>query len=225
VNGRIQHDSGRPAARCRAGAPALSFIPLFALLSIGGWPTTFPHFRIALALDARLPGAVGRGAVAEAAGLWARYGVAVVQQDPLLLAPESANRSVDSVLTVRIADPDPDTARAWSSPFGSIRFQRDGEPEPTILLHYDTMITRGLRTISLSGAREPQWPGAVRDLVLGRMIGRVVAHEIGHWLLRSRDHSSAGLMRAHQTTDELAAPDRGSFALTPADFARLRAVR
>jgi len=29
----------------------MSFMPLLALLSIGGWPTTLPGFGIALALD------------------------------------------------------------------------------------------------------------------------------------------------------------------------------
>ena len=56
------------------------------------------------------------------------------------------------------------------------------------------------------------------------MIGRVVAHEIGHWLLRARDHSTTGLMRAHHTTDALADPGREGFGLAPADVARLRAA-
>jgi len=199
-----------------------SLVPLLALLSIGGWPTTFPHFRITLALDARIPAGVGRGAVDEAAALWAPYGVAIAQSEPSSVPCAASGRSVDAALTVRVAEPSPDAARAWSGPFGSIHFLPDGAPEPTLLLHYDTVIRLGVGTASLEGRRLPQWPTAVRDRVLGRMIGRVVAHEIGHWLLRSRDHSPSGLMRAHQTTDELVDPGRGGFALPAADFARLR---
>jgi hypothetical protein len=200
-----------------------SLVPLLALLSIGGWPTTFPHFRITLAFDARIPAVVARGAVAEAAALWAPYGVAIAQLDPSAVPGAASGRLVDAALTVRVAEPSPDTARAWSSPFGSIRFLPDGAPEPTLLLHYDAVLKLGVSTVSLGGTREPQWPGAVRDRVLGRMIGRVVAHEIGHYLLRTRDHSPSGLMRAHQTTDELADPGREGLMLPPSDFARLRA--
>jgi hypothetical protein len=103
-------------------------------------------------------------------------------------------------------------------------FSSDGAPEPTLLLHYDAVLKLGVSTVSLGGTREPQWPRAVRDRVLGRMIGRVVAHEIGHWLLRTRDHSTSGLMRAHHTTDELADPGREGLTLPPADFARLRTL-
>jgi hypothetical protein len=201
-----------------------SLIPFVALLAIGGWPTTFPHFRIALALDPKLTAAVARHAVDEAGTLWAPYGVAIVQRNALPAACGSAGRVVDAVLTVDVAEPRPDTSRAWSSPFASIRFVADGQPEPAILLHYDAVIRLGLGTVSLAGAREPRWPSAVRDRVLGRIIGRVVAHEIGHWLLRSKDHSTIGLMRANHSTDALANPGRGDFALSRADFARLQAA-
>ena len=143
-----------------------------------------------------------------------RHGIAVVPLDPLPLPAESTDRRVDAALAIQVAEPDPDAARAWSSPFGSIRFMAEGKPEPTIFLYYD-VIRLGLNSISIGGVRQPQWPRAIRDRVLGRMIGRVVAHEIGHWLLRSRHHSTAGLMRAHQTTDDLAGPGRGGSDYCP----------
>jgi hypothetical protein len=201
-----------------------SLIPLLALLSIGGWPTTFPHLRIALSIDAKLPAAVARGAVEEAAVVWAPYGVAIGLLDASPIAGRSGDRAADAALTVVVAEPSPDTALVWSSPFGSIRFRPDGEPEPTILLHYDAVIKLGLRAISLNGARGPQWPESVRNQALARIVGRVVAHEIGHWLLRSRTHSTSGLMRARQNTDELVDPGRGGFALTRAEIARLRTL-
>jgi hypothetical protein len=201
----------------------MSFIPLLVLLSIGGWPTTWPGFGIALALDDKVPVPVACHAVAEAAALWAPYNVSITALNPSSgPCGGSGLRRPDAVLTVRVSPPGADAVRAWSSPFGSIRFLSDTDPESTILLHYDAILTLGLRTISLSGAREGSWPGAIRDRVLGRMIGRVVAHEIGHWLLRSRNHAAAGMMSAHQTTDDLADPGRRGFALMPTDVARLR---
>jgi hypothetical protein len=201
-----------------------SLIPLLALLSIGGWPATFPHLRIGLAIDARLPPALARDGVAEAAAIWAPYGVAIMTADSSSAPHGWPGRVPDAVLTVMVAEPRVEPARVWSSPFASIRFSADAVPEPTILLHYDMVTTLGLRTVSVGGKRESQWPSAVRDRVLSRIIGRVVAHEIGHWLLRSRDHSTSGLMRAYQTTDELANPARAGFTLPAADFARLRAA-
>jgi len=203
----------------------MSFIPLLALLSIGGWPSTLPGFGIALALDDKLPVPVACHAVAETAALWAPYNVSITSLNPSSgpCGGGSALRRPDAVLTVRLSSPPGgDAARAWSSPFGSIRFQSDTDPESMILLHYDAILTLGLRTISMSGAREHAWPGVVRDRVLGRMTGRVVAHEIGHWLLRSRNHAATGMMRARQTTDDLADPGRRGFALMPTDVARLR---
>jgi hypothetical protein len=40
---------------------------------------------------------------------------------------------------------------------------------------------------------------------MGRVLGRALAHEIGHYLLGTREHSRSGLMRAAQGIDELMA--------------------
>ena len=93
-----------------AGMPWL--IPFLVLSSIGGWPTMFPHVRLALALDAKLPDAVARGAVEEAAALWAPYGVAIAQLDPTSARSGFPARPIDAALTVRVAEPGVDAARA-----------------------------------------------------------------------------------------------------------------
>lgn len=207
-------DGARPTL---AGMPSLF---LLALLSIDGWPSPPPHTRMGLAFDARLPEAVVRAAVQEANALWRPYGVAVVQ-----LPCSPIDGLVDAGLTVRIAEPSARAAQAWSSPFGSIRFLPGGEPEPAIALHYEAVVSLGLQTVTIRGTRESQWPSALRTTVLGRMVGRVIAHEIGHWLLRSKEHSPSGLMRAFQPASELADPGRERFALTPDDVKRLQLVR
>jgi hypothetical protein len=66
---------------------------------------------------------------------------------------------------------------------------------------------------------EVQWAA------LGRVIGRAVAHEIGHYLLRSGKHASDGLMRAALRNDRLVYPGRVGFKLQDADVRRLRATR
>jgi hypothetical protein len=181
-----------------------------------------PPVRIALALDARLPVAVSRPAIEEAAALWAPHGVDIVPLEASAPCP-LGDETIDAVLTVRITDLSVGPG-ALSSPFASTRFLPDGRPEPTILLHYEALTSMALGSVMLGGVQVSQWPPAGRDLVLARMIGRVLAHEIGHWLLRTRSHSSGGLMRAVHTTNELADFGRAGFVLVPADVVRLREV-
>jgi hypothetical protein len=72
--------------------------------------------------------------------------------------------------------------------------------------------------VSLTAAREfvrqarPDWPSAIQTLVAARVIGRVAAHEVGHYLLAESGHRSAGLMRAHFDGAELLGPHLGAFA-------------
>jgi hypothetical protein len=46
-------------------------------------------------------------------------------------------------------------------------------------------------------------PGALGDMFLGRALGRALAHEIGHYLLGTTNHSERGLMRAQFTPEDL----------------------
>ena len=108
-----------------------SILSLLTVLALDTAVAPVPRFNIALAMDARLPPAIGRLSVAEAAAVWAPYGVTIVQQDPAAPCGGWAEASIDAGLTVRLAEPAP-VARGASVPFGSIRFLPDGEPEPTI---------------------------------------------------------------------------------------------
>src|SRR5262245_31651693 len=58
---------------------------------------------------------------------------------------------------------------------------------------------------------------------IGRALGRVLAHEIGHVLLAQRAHQPQGLMRASYVADDLAALRRDSFTLSTNEIERLRA--
>ena len=76
-------------------------------------------------------------------------------------------------------------------------------------------IVRMLEGAQLWSVPAWQWPRVIREQAVGRAIGRVIAHEIGHVLLRSRRHAAHGLMRAVQRPDELIDPARTRYQLRP----------
>jgi hypothetical protein len=55
---------------------------------------------------------------------------------------------------------------------------------------------------------------ASHDTFIARALGRALAHELGHYLLRSKAHTSRGLMRRVWTSDESFALGRTGFELT-----------
>jgi hypothetical protein len=61
-------------------------------------------------------------------------------------------------------------------------------------------------------------PSKQREVLLGRALGRVMAHELFHIILRSTDHGSNGLARPAQSSADLTG-ERDNFA--PADQLRL----
>lgn len=77
--------------------------------------------------------------------------------------------------------------------------------------------------------RVGDWPLAFRQELVGRALGRVLAHEIGHYLLAWRTHTPKGLMRSDFRNDVLIDPDRRMFqiagALLPRLYARLAQLR
>jgi hypothetical protein len=159
-----------------------------------------------------MPAKLQAMAMTEVKFIWARYGV-----DVRAVGVDDVARDRAIRLTVQSED---DADRHVSrEALGSIRFL-DGEPQPVIALYLNAIAALVSTTTAL-GLREPEWPPALHDVIVGRVVGRALAHEIGHFLLRSRDHSRTGLMRALQRTTDLVSEDRGRFLLRATDAARL----
>ena len=174
--------------------------------------------RVALAVPhlPAVPTAVVHAAVAEAAGLWAPYGVAIDAAGPCgWAADDSTVLTVLPIETRRSA-----VTPAWRGALGAITFAPDGVPAPAITV-FLTDIEQFIAGAHVFGAAGWQWPPALRDLILGRVLGRVLAHEIGHYVLRSPGHAADGLMRPLQRADDLVSPSRHRFTLTASDIARL----
>lgn len=93
--------------------------------------------------------------------------------------------------------------------------------------------SEGFRPVAIAstiGARriidESQWdqllaPSTLLDHRLGVVLGRAVAHEIGHYMLRTNTHATRGLMRARIASREFADLRSGSFRLDRAAEAYL----
>ena len=146
-------------------------------------------------------------ALAEAARVWAPYHVFV----------QRASGAVEGTgVRVTIADRAPSSttdARA----LGSIEF-RNGAPVPQIALFKE----RAWEVIcAVAGRSAERWPMSYREMILGRVLGRALAHELGHYLLQSKQHAAAGLMRPSPSIADLMADGRTAMFLTSEDLAAL----
>jgi hypothetical protein len=153
-------------------------------------------------------------AIAEASRIWSRYDVSLLTDDDGRCAPESP-----AAITVTI-----DASHESSSGdagLGAIGFAADGLPDSSIVLRLDA-VARIATSAPFMGVHPALWPSGLRDEIIARALGRALAHEIGHYLLRSPHHANAGLMRARQKGSALGSPSDRPFALTPPDRARLR---
>jgi hypothetical protein len=171
------------------------------------------RFCVELVLDGPpLATRIETSAMEEIVRIWAPYGV-----DVLISTAGGVGWDSDVRLSVKLADDvDPRLARGA---LGSIRFL-DDEPQPAITM-YQHAIDALISNITIAGHHELQWPTAFRDVIVGRVLGRALAHEIGHFLLRSRSHPETGLMRAPHSVPDLVAGDRQHFVLSADERLRL----
>lgn len=154
---------------------------------------------------------VEAAALDEVRSIWAPHHIAlrVARRDSLM---------EEGILRLAVVVTDQRDPHLKPGTLGAVRF-RAGAPEPTILLFSNTIETLVDETPVMHHGTES--PPAVRDQMTGRMIGRALAHEIGHVLLRSRGHSPDGLMRAMHRSSDFVAVERQGFALSGDDAKRV----
>jgi hypothetical protein len=98
-----------------------------------------------------------------------------------------------------------------SMALGWITFDDDA-PASEIYLSYDNAvayITNAREVVGPTG----RMPVMEREILLGRAMGRALAHELGHYLLASKTHTRRGLMRATHTASEFFASERRAFVV------------
>jgi len=161
-----------------------------------------------VALDASDLRAIASGIRA----IWAPM-LDVVVTTPAASAPGAVD-SIRLVITNRTLDNHDSTGLGW---IGFV----DGEPQPSVTLSF-----AAARRLADSG----EWLGVALStlpprasrLFFQRALAQAGAHEVGHYLLRSRDHSRRGLMRAAFTVEEIMDTRSSLNRLDPDAIAKLR---
>jgi hypothetical protein len=122
--------------------------------------------------------------------------------------------SIPLVITNRTLDSRENTGLGW------ISFV-DGEPQPSITVSMAAAV-RLMEGGRWRGVQFGELPRRASSMFLQRALGRAAAHEVGHYLLRTKNHSRRGLMRAVFTIDEIMDTRRSLDRLDPDDIAKLR---
>jgi hypothetical protein len=91
----------------------------------------------------------------------------------------------------------------------------DGKPT-TMIAAYPEEVQRLLETVRMDVRAVGDRPAAFRHRLTGRVLGRAIAHELGHFLFGSADHAPDGLMRARHRLDDLTSPFHRAFRVIPA---------
>jgi hypothetical protein len=155
----------------------------------------------------------------EVNAIWRQYGISIVWEErwtPARAKPDLWVQFVDVALQSKHLRGAP--AVAWI-PFANgvpLPYVRVSKPNATALLK-----TRSW----FDGRPLTSATDDTRDQALGRVIGRALAHEIGHFLLGAPGHASSGLMRAVLDPERMVNPGTEQFKLLASDVRALRAAR
>jgi len=167
--------------------------------------------------------------LAEADAIWRAAGVSFVWRRvaPITPTPQSVERDPYLSNTLRITIGHARGAGRGDGllPLGWIVFDDVRVPEQEIYLSQANAQALMESASAVVGIVN-QMPPSQRDTLIGRAMGRALAHEIGHYLLASKSHTDRGLMKAVLTAVELFQPGNSTFRIEPAQrrvvAARLR---
>ncbi len=168
---------------------------------------------VRLTVAPTLPAAAREAVIREAAVIWGRCGVTLEWLPGFAGRPER-----DRQLRVLIIPRPGAVKENTPQDVGELLRLNDGEAVAI------ASIDRARHVVEKAAAPGFDPPARWSDNVLGVVLGRVVAHEIGHYLLGTSTHAGRGLMRARFTAQEFADLRFGTFALD-ADAAAWLAAR
>lgn len=168
-----------------------------------------PLVDIGLTTSNELPAAARPVLIAEVESIWRRAGVRL--RWPAGRRDGGADESLRVLVLGRASQGT--GGHAW--PVGELLEDQDGRAFAVISIDAARRVVD-----AVAGRDEPQ---ALVERRLGTVLGRAVAHEIGHFLLATRGHARSGLMRAHVDVSDFADLRSGGFYLDREAGAWIRA--
>jgi|KBSMisStandDraft_5_1062788.scaffolds.fasta_scaffold57596_2 hypothetical protein len=97
-------------------------------------------------------------------------------------------------------------------PLAWIGFDKEGAPTSFIYVSHANAVQFMENSRESVGSTDSM-PLLQKETYLARAMGRALAHEIGHYLLASRQHAGKGLMTATHSAPEFFMADRSAFAI------------
>lgn len=194
--------------------PTLSVLPLLlATLGVPPGDIARPRLLVSVDVEARagLNPASLKGALQIARDIWRPY-------VDIAIAPRGELQRSIEVDELRVVITDRQLAGADDG-LGWIEFV-NGEPERTITVSTG-VATRLMEAATWAERPFMAWPVRLRHDFIMRAIGRSIAHEIGHYLLRSKVHTPTGLMRQKMSVADIMAPGPGASAIDGGQAATL----
>jgi len=168
---------------------------MFAALAVAATLTLNVH------VAPGVPAPIVPDALEEAAAIWRGAGLTL----HWVVDPAQSECS----LRVVIENAAPGASRRML-PLGWIGFDAD-EPSEDIHLSFNNALSL---LQDVKGADEVfRLTNAERNALLSRALGRALAHELGHYLLGSREHTRTGLMQTARPATDFFDPGHGRFAI------------
>jgi len=195
-----------------------------SLAAAASTPSPLPPLVVTVAEMTEMPPRLVPRVLEEANAIWNAAGVTFVWRR---VSPQAAARmdQVPSPTALRIVI---GTARGIGRenriPLGWIQFDDDG-PAREIYVSYRNAV-QYLTDSEAQVGIATQMTVLEREVYLSRAMGRALAHELGHYLLASKEHTRRGLMQATHTASDFFDTQRRAFAIDAAQrqsvAARLR---
>ena len=127
---------------------------------------------------------------------------------------EAISRPYDDHVRVAIVDRPKTGGPRGAASLGWIDFSAPGKPSSTVTVS-TAPITSLLADGNWGGRPIRELPPTFQARFVKQALARGIAHELGHYLLRSSAHASDGLMRPRLTVLDMMAPGTDLFRLQP----------
>jgi hypothetical protein len=190
---------------------SLAAVALATSLAAASTSSPLPPLVITVAEMTEMPAHLVPRALEEANAIWNAAGVTFVWRR---VTPQAAARmdQVPAPTALRIViGPARGSGGPNRIPLGWIRFDDDG-PAREIYVSYRNAVDYMNGSEGVVGIAS-QLTLLERETYLARAMGRALAHELGHFLMASKEHTRRGLMQATHTASDFFDPQRRGVAI------------